>query len=120
MSIERLVAAKLWIEELEAKLAQLAAVKWQTLAEEFDGEDPPEDYEARAGEVDASGPIRAELARARALIEDRALAVVGDRDAWPAGGSAVSRACALADAKLGEADSEVVSVELLMLRAGLA
>ena len=120
MNVERLVAAKLWLEELEAKLAQLAAVKWQTLAEEFDGDDPPEDYEARAGEVDASGPIRTELARARAMIEERALAVVGDREAWPAGGSAVARAWALADAKSSEADSEVVSAELLLLRAGLA
>jgi hypothetical protein len=120
VTIERLVAAKLWLEELETSLAQLAAEKWRQLAEEFDDDDPPDDYEDRAVEVDASGPIRAELARARAMIEERALAVVGERDAWPAGGSAVSRAWALADAKSSEADSEVVSAELLRLRAGSA
>lgn len=116
MKIERLVAAKLWLEELEAQLAQLAVAKWKTLSEEFDGDEPPEDYEARAGEVDASGPIRAELASARALVEERALAVAGDRDAWPAGGSAVARACALADAKAQDADAGTVVAELLVLR----
>lgn len=116
MKIERLVAAKLWLEELEARLAQAAAAKWKALGEEFDDEDPPEDYEARSSEVDSTAPILQVLARARATLEERALEVVGDRDAWPAGGSSVSRAWALADSKSQHADAGAVAAELLVLR----
>lgn len=116
MKVEKLVAAQLWHDELEAKLARAAAIKWSILGDEFDGDDPPEGYEARASEVDATGPIHEALARARAVLEQRAHAVVGDRDAWPAGGSAVARACALAQAMAGEADEGLVAAELIELR----
>jgi hypothetical protein len=116
VKIEQLVAAQLWLDELEVKLAQAAAIKWKILGDEFDGDDPPEGYEARASEVDATGPIHEALALARSALEERALAVVGDRDAWPAGGSSVARACALAQAKASEADEAIVAAELLELR----
>jgi len=118
MKVEQLVAAQRWHDELELELIRAAASKWQLLGEEFDGDDPPEGYEARASEVDATGPIHEALARARVVLEQRALAVVGDRDAWPAGGSSVARACALAQAKAGEADGVIVAAELIEIRAG--
>jgi hypothetical protein len=116
VKIEQLVAAQLWLDELEAKLAQAAAIKWKILGDEFDGDDPPEGYEARASEVDVTGPIHEALARARVVLEERALAVVENRDAWPAGGSWVARACALAQAKAAEADEAILAAELLELR----
>ncbi len=117
MNVERLVAAKRWLEELEARLAQAAAAKWMILGDEFDDYDPPEGYEARALEVDATGPIHEALAIARAVLEERAFAVVNDTDAWPAGGSAVARAYALAQEKASEADEAIVIAELGELRA---
>ncbi len=116
MKIEQLVAAQIWLDELEAKLAQAAAIKWKILGDEFDGDDPPEGYEARASEVDVTGPIHEALALARAVLEERAIAVVADREAWPAGGSWVARACALAQAKAVEADVAILGAELLELR----
>ena len=116
MKIEQLVAAQRWHDELEAELIRAALSKWQILGEEFDGDDPPEGYEARASEVDATGPIHEALAIARAVLEQRALAVVEDRERWPAGGSSVSRAHALANAKAAEADEAVVEAELFELR----
>jgi len=118
MTIEKLVASQLWLDELEAELARAAASKWKILGDEFEGDDPPEGYESRASEVDGTGPIHEALARARVVLEQRALAVVGDRDAWPAGGSSVARACALAQAKAGEADGVIVAAELIEIRAG--
>lgn len=116
MKIEKLVAAQRWHDELELELIRAAASKWQLLGEEFVDDDPPEGYEARASEVDATRPIHEALARARAVLEQRALAVVGDPAAWPAGGSSIARACALAQTKAAEAAEELVAAELLELR----
>ncbi len=120
MKIEKLVAAQLWLDELEAKLVEAAANKWKILGDEFDEEDPPDGYEVRAREVDVTAPIHQALATAREVLEERALAVVGDRAAWPAGGSSVARAWALAQEKAAEADEAVLAAELreLRLRAG--
>jgi hypothetical protein len=119
MRTERLVAAHLWLDELEAMLARAAAAKWKILGDEFDGEEPDENYEARSNEVDETKPIHDALAVARVVLEERALAVVDDHDALPAGGSAVARAYALAQAMHGEADPARVQAELRGLRTRL-
>jgi len=119
MTPERLLAAALWLDELEAQRAEALSRKWSALATEFDGEPDPAAYQARDAELDGAlvQPVRAMLQAARVMLEERA-AEFRPRASWPAGGSWQSRAYALAVSLAGEADQAVVERELAELRRG--
>jgi hypothetical protein len=117
MTAERLLAAALWLDELDAQLLAAVGRKWRVLGEEFEAEDDPVAYEARDAALDAElvQPLRVRLLEARRLLEDRAAAIAA-RGTLPAGGSQLSRAYALAKSLAGEADPAVVERDLAELR----
>jgi hypothetical protein len=106
MTTESLLAVALWMDELEAKVAALTLDQGHTSLQA---------YQDRDAELDAAmvKPLRERLEQARKLLEERATAFA-PRESWPAGGSWLSRAYALA--KSGAADLDAVELELAALR----
>jgi hypothetical protein len=121
MTSEGLVAAAKWLDEIEAQLAAAAGQKWAALGEEFDESDDGDEvaYQTRAAELDESlvRPLRARRLEARRLLESRAAEMVA-RASWPAGGSWLDRAYALAQSLASVADPHAVQAELAALRQG--
>jgi hypothetical protein len=119
MTNERLLAAALWLDELEAQRATAVSQKWAALGEEFDKSDDgvAEAYQARDAELDEAllRPLRARLLEARRLLQERA-AAIATRETWPAGGSWLARAQALARSLASSVDSRAVEDELAALR----
>jgi hypothetical protein len=119
MTTELLLAAALWVDELEAKIAVAAREKWARLEElTFDqGNTSMQAYLDRDAELDAKlvQPLRDRLEQARKLLETRATALA-PRESWPAGGSWLGRAYALAKAQTAGADPNAVEADLAALR----
>jgi hypothetical protein len=119
MTTELLLAAALWMDELEAKVAAAAREKWAALDELTldQGNTSLQAYLDRDAELDAKlvQPLRDRLEQARKLLEDRATALA-PRESWPAGGSWVSRAYALGKSQAPGADPNAVEAELAALR----
>jgi hypothetical protein len=119
MTRESLLAAALWLDELEAQRDAAVGQKWAALGEEFDQTDDGavSAYQTRDAELDKVlvQPFRARLLKARKLLEERA-AALAPRESWPAGGSWPSRAYALAKSG-ADFDARVVAAELATLRA---
>lgn len=115
MTSECLVAAQLWIDELEKQRAVAVARKWAALAE-F-ALDDADAYQDRDAELDREliQPVRVQLQQARGLLEARAEKLCA-RETWPAGGSWLSRAYALARSLADLADPALVDLELAQLR----
>lgn len=84
MTSECLVAAQLWIDELEKQRAVAVARKWAALAE-F-ALDDADAYQDRDAELDREliQPVRVQLQQARSLLEERAEKLCA-RETWPAG-----------------------------------
>jgi hypothetical protein len=122
MTSEGLVAAAKWLDEIEAQLAAAAGQKWAALGEEFDQSDDGEAvaYQTRAAELDEAlvRPLRDRRLKACRLLESRAAEMVVARASWPAGGSWVARAYALAQSLESVADPVAVQAELAVLRQG--
>lgn len=118
MTSECLLAAALWLDELEAQRDAAAGEKWAALGEEFNesGDGDGDAYLDREAELDAKvQAIRLRLLAARRLVEERAVAVA-ERGTWPAGGSAFARAYALAKSMATHTDPLLVELELRVLR----
>jgi hypothetical protein len=119
MTTELLLAAALWIDELEAKVAAAAREKWARLDELTldQGDTSMQAYLDRDAELDAKlvQPLRDRLEQARKLLMRRADATQA-MESWPAGGSWVSRAYALAKAQAPGSDPNAVEAELAALR----
>lgn len=119
MTTEALLAVALWMDELEAKVAAAAREKWAALDEITldQGKTSLRAYLDRDAELDAAmvQPLRERLDRARKLLEERA-AALAPRESWPAGGSLLARAYALAKSGAADADWGAVEAELAVLR----
>jgi hypothetical protein len=116
MTVEQLVAAARWLDELDQQLARAAATTWAILGAEGQGDEPGEEYVARSEEINQARAIQAQMREARRMLEERAEAVA-NRDNWPAGGSPHARAYALAKSLVDRADPGEVELELAELRA---
>lgn len=120
MSTEALLAVALWMDELEAKVAAAAREKWAAIDEMTldQGNTSLQAYEDRDAELDKIlvQPLRDRLEQTRKLLEQRAVALA-PRESWPAGGSWLARAYALAKSGASDADPNVVAAELAVLRA---
>lgn len=121
MTTESLLAVALWMDELEAQIAAAASEKWARLDELTVDRDNTslQAYVDRDAELDAKlvQPLRDRLDQSRKLLEDRA-AALAPRESWPAGGSWLSRAYALAKSGSAGADPNAVDAELAALREG--
>jgi hypothetical protein len=119
MTNELLLAAALWVDELEVEIVVAAREKWARLDELTldQGNTSMQAYLDRDADLDAKlvQPLRDRLEQARKLLEIRA-AALAPRESWPAGGSWMSRAYALAKAQTAIADPNAVEVELAALR----
>jgi hypothetical protein len=119
MTTESLLAVALWMDELEAKVAAAAREKWAAIdvLTLDQGHTSLQAYQDRDAELDAAmvKPLRDRLEQARKLLEERATAFA-PRESWPAGGSWLSRAYALAKS-VADTDASVVEAELAALRA---
>jgi hypothetical protein len=119
MTTESLLAAALWMDELEAQIAAAAREKWARLDELTldQGDTSLQAYLDRDAELDAKlvQPLRDRLEQARKRLEDRATALA-PRESWPAGGSWLGRAYALAKAQTAIVDPNAVEVEISALR----
>jgi hypothetical protein len=118
MTTESLLAVALWVDELEAQRDAAAREKWAALDELTldQGDTSLQAYLDRDAELDAAmvKPLRDRLERARRLLVDRATALAAS-SSWPAGGSGLSRAYALAKSAV-DVDASVVEAELVALR----
>jgi hypothetical protein len=121
MTTESLLAVALWMDELEAQRDAAAREKWAAIDEMTldQGNTSLQAYVDRDAELDAAmvKPLRDRLEQARKLLETRA-AEIAPRESWPAGGSWLSRAYALAKSGLADADPLAVEAELAALRRG--
>lgn len=119
MTTESLLAVALWMEELEAQRDAAAREKWAALDELTldQGNTSMQAYLDRDAELDAKlvQPLRDRLGRAQRLLMKRADALL-PMESWPAGGSWLARAYALAKSAAPDADASVVEAELVALR----
>lgn len=119
MTTESLLAVALWMDELEAQISAAASEKWARLDELTldQGNTSLQAYLDRDAELDAKlvQPLRDRLDRARNLLDERAAEFL-PRESWPAGGSQLARAYALAKALGSGADPSVIEAELAALR----